>query len=91
MLTTLHSNDKGATTAAAQCIAAVAEIEIPRNQWPDCIQILLNNMTSNSKVKQASLQAIGFICESCDPMALAHQSNSILTAVVQGARKEESK
>ena len=42
--------------------------------------------------KQASLQTIGFICETEDQDlrdSLVQHSNAILTAVVQGARKEE--
>lgn len=44
-------------------------------------------------LKQASLQTIGFICETEDQDlrdSLVQHSNAILTAVVQGARKEES-
>ena len=43
-------------------------------------------------LKQASLTTIGFICESQDlelRASLVQHSNAILTAVVQGARKEE--
>jgi importin subunit beta-1 len=43
--------------------------------------------------KQASLTTIGYICESQDAelrVALVTHSNAILTAVVQGARKEET-
>ena len=43
--------------------------------------------------KQASLTTIGYICESPESelrMALVAHSNAILTAVVQGARKEET-
>lgn len=43
--------------------------------------------------KQASLTTIGYVCESQDSelrMALVTHSNAILTAVVQGARKEET-
>jgi importin subunit beta-1 len=43
-------------------------------------------------LKQASLTTIGFICESQDVElrnSLTQHSNAILTAVVQGARKEE--
>jgi importin subunit beta-1 len=43
-------------------------------------------------LKQASLTTIGFICESQDAelrQSLVQHSNAILTAVVQGARKEE--
>ena len=43
-------------------------------------------------MKQASLIALGFICDTEDQElreSLAQHSNAILTAVVQGARKEE--
>lgn len=44
-------------------------------------------------LKQASLSTIGYICEAEDQDlrdSLVQHSNAILTAVVQGARKEES-
>lgn len=46
----------------------------------------------SSHLKQASLIALGFICDTEDQElreSLAQHSNAILTAVVQGARKEE--
>jgi importin subunit beta-1 len=46
----------------------------------------------DNHLKQTSLTAIGFICESQDAelrSSLVQHSNAILTAVVQGARKEE--
>ncbi|KAG4094253.1 karyopherin Kap95 [Neocallimastix lanati (nom. inval.)] len=91
ILNTLNSDDIKAGSTAAQVIAAIAAIDIPRNQWPDLIQILLENVTKSNKsnLKQASLQTIGYTCELIDPEILASQSNSILTAVVNGALKEE--
>lgn len=55
------------------------------------IQILLDNVTTtdNALLKQASLVTIGFVCETTNPEVLKNQANDILTAVVQGARKEE--
>lgn len=54
---------------------------------------LVDNVgTGGNQKKQASLTAIGFICETEDQDlrdSLAQHSNAILTAVVQGARKEE--
>ena len=54
---------------------------------------LVNNVGSGSDLlKQSSLTAIGFICDQPEDdlrEALVSQSNAILTAVVQGARKEE--
>lgn len=56
--------------------------------------VLVQNVGQGSDtLKQASLTTIGFVCESEDPdlrEALISQSNAILTAVVQGARKEET-
>lgn len=51
-----------------------------------------NVATGTDSLKQASLITIGFICESQDPElreSLAAHSNAILTAVVQGARRDE--
>ncbi|KAI8928070.1 armadillo-type protein [Entophlyctis helioformis] len=42
-----------------------------------------------NEAKQVALQTIGFVCEGTDPDVLSVQSNAILTAVAQGARKEE--
>lgn len=79
-------------TAAAQVISAIANIELPEGLWPQLIPSMLENVTTtdSSNLKQSSLQALGFICEEISPSVLAPQSNQILTAVVQGARKEES-
>ncbi|KAL4873877.1 hypothetical protein BDV12DRAFT_54529 [Aspergillus spectabilis] len=93
-LKTLGSKDGRAGQSAAQFIVSIAAIELPRNEWPDLMQILVQNVASGSdQMKQASLVTIGFICESQDSElreALAAHSNAILTAVVQGARREET-
>ncbi|KAL2021008.1 hypothetical protein VTK56DRAFT_7782 [Thermocarpiscus australiensis] len=92
-LETLSSPNAQAGQATAQVVAAIAAIELPRNQWPDLMHALVRNVSEGSQhQKQASLTAIGFICESEDPdlrNSLVSHSNAILTAVVQGARKEE--
>lgn len=93
-LRTLSTPNKGVGSAAAQFIASVAAIEIPRNQWPELMPTLVENVGQGSdSQKQASLTTIGFICDTDDlelRESLAHHSNAILTAVVQGARKEET-
>ncbi|KZF19732.1 importin beta-1 subunit [Xylona heveae TC161] len=93
-LKTLGSNDARAGQSAAQFVSAIAAIEIPRAQWPELMAVLVQNVGEGSAhLKQASLVAIGFICETEDGdvrEALTGHSNAILTAVVQGARKEES-
>ena len=92
-LETLSSSNAQAGQATAQVVAAIAAIELPRNQWPDLMNGLVRNVSEGTQhQKQSSLTAIGFICESQDTElrnALIGHSNAILTAVVQGARKEE--
>ncbi|KAI0602571.1 ARM repeat-containing protein [Biscogniauxia sp. FL1348] len=93
-LQTLASSNAQAGTASAQVIASIATIELPRDQWPELLGVLVQNVSGGAPhQKQASLTCIGYICESQDPelrTALVTHSNAILTAVVQGARKEET-
>ena len=62
--------------------------------WPELMQTLVNNVGEGvDHQKQASLTTIGFICDTDEAElreSLAQHSNAILTAVVQGARKEET-
>ena len=92
-LKTLSSADARAGQSAAQFIAAIAAIEIPREQWPELMPTLVQNVGEGADhQKQSSLTTIGFICETEDQELrdkLTEHSNAILTAVVQGARKEE--
>ncbi|KAI2468157.1 ARM repeat-containing protein [Annulohypoxylon bovei var. microspora] len=91
---TLASDNAQAGQASAQVIASIAAIELPRDQWPDLLSVLVQNVSTGAPhQKQASLTCIGYICESQDAelrTALIGHSNAILTAVVQGARKEEA-
>ncbi|KAI2639311.1 armadillo-type protein [Xylaria nigripes] len=93
-LQTLSSSNAQAGNAAAQVIASIASLELPRDQWPELMGTLVQNVsTGASHQKQASLTCIGYICDSQDAelrTALVSHSNAILTAVVQGARKEET-
>jgi importin subunit beta-1 len=93
-LKALAAQDVMTGTQAAQFIASIAAIDLPRNQWPELMQTLVDNVgQGHDKQKQASLATIGFICEQQDSdlqTSLSQHSNAILTAVVQGARKEET-
>ncbi|THH30317.1 hypothetical protein EUX98_g3876 [Antrodiella citrinella] len=93
-LNALSSTTGKVGTVAAQVVAAIATVELPQNQWMEVIEILLgfvNNTANapNTGLRVATLQAIGFLCESIKPDILAARSNEILTAVIHGARKEE--
>jgi importin subunit beta-1 len=90
---TLNAKDIRAGHSAAQVITAIASIELPRNEWPELMPTLVQNVGQGADaLKQSSLATLGFICEEKDAdmrTALSLHSNAILTAVVQGARKEE--
>lgn len=47
-------------------MAAIAAVELPVGQWMDVIETLLGFMNdqANTPVRVATLQAIGYICES---------------------------
>jgi importin subunit beta-1 len=65
-LVTLQSPNIKIALVAGQVIAAIAAIELPNNQWQDLIKILLEfaSQATNTGLKIASLQTIGYICES---------------------------
>ena len=93
-LQALASSVSQAGAAAAQVIVSIAAIELPRDEWQELMPSLVRNVGEGADhLKQASLTTIGFICESQDSelrQSLVQHSNAILTAVVQGARKEEA-
>lgn len=65
LLMALASPQIRSGSVAAQVIASVAALEIPRGEWTDLITVLLNNVTTDQpNLKLASLQTIGYICES---------------------------
>lgn len=84
----------GASRSAAQLVAAIADIELPRNEWPDLIPFMMENTKPDrpDHVKKASLLTIGYICETADPNnpAIINQANGILITIVQGAHSDEN-
>jgi importin subunit beta-1 len=53
-------------SSAAQCVAYVAVAELPVGQWPELIQVMVNNVispTSTEMMKEATLEGIGYICQ----------------------------
>ncbi|GBG75999.1 hypothetical protein CBR_g21240 [Chara braunii] len=96
LLATLGSPVPEAYHSAAQVIAKVASIELPRGEWPELVQTLLQNMGAPGNeqpahLKQATLESLGYVCEEVLANVLAQdQVNSILTAVVQGMNASET-
>ncbi len=64
VLATLAVQAREARATAAQVLAKIAHIEVPRGLWPDLVQSLLQNMQQDSEnLKQATLETLGYICE----------------------------
>eukprot|EP00442_Polarella_glacialis_P058757 CAMPEP_0115060620 /NCGR_PEP_ID=MMETSP0227-20121206/7562_1 /TAXON_ID=89957 /ORGANISM="Polarella glacialis, Strain CCMP 1383" /LENGTH=861 /DNA_ID=CAMNT_0002445849 /DNA_START=451 /DNA_END=3032 /DNA_ORIENTATION=- len=80
--------------AAAQVLAKIGAIEIPPNEWPGLVPLLLQHVTnSDPRARQISLITLGYLCE--ELVTLQEEggieisdeiANNILTAVVQGMR-----
>jgi importin subunit beta-1 len=91
----LSSPSRDVGKAAAQVIAKVASVDLPRSEWRDLEGTLRANvMSPEAHVREASLRALGFVCE--EVAALTEEgkeveidANSVLTAVVQGMQKAE--
>lgn len=64
-LNTLAVPDRGARNVSGQVIAAIAAIELPLGSWNTLITQLLEfvGRADNPGLRQASLQTIGYICE----------------------------
>lgn len=92
-LKALMTVDERVASSAAQLVAAIADIELPRSEWPELIPIIIENTKTEKpvNVKKASLLTIGYICESADPNnpAIVAQANGILIAIVQGVQANE--
>ena len=72
-------------SSAAQCVAYIAVIELGLNQWQDLIPTLVSNVAMNGLqsselLKEASLEAIGYICADI----VSHSFVSIDDAKVRG-------
>ncbi|KAH3903043.1 probable Importin subunit beta-1 [Saccharomycodes ludwigii] len=90
----LVCNSYRVANASAQLVAAIADIDLSRGEWPDLMKIMVDNTQSSQpeNIKRASLLALGYICESFDAgnEVLISQSNNILIAIVQGAQSSET-
>ncbi|CAN3499296.1 importin subunit beta-1 [Diutina catenulata] len=98
-LATLRCEHERVGSAAAQLIAAVAEIELPQSSWPELIPTLYENTKLDDNgspahpenVRKVSQACIGYICEVADPnsAAVLAQANGILIAILQGVQSKE--
>ena len=64
-LMALASSNAKVGTVAAQVVSAIASVELSNGQWMDVVGILLGFANGdNVNLRMATLQTIGFICES---------------------------
>lgn len=92
-LSTLLNSEERVGRSTAQLVAAIADIELPRSEWPELIPIIVESTKTEKPVtvKKAALLTIGYICETSDPnnSGIVSQANGILLAIVQGAQPSE--
>lgn len=71
----LASQDSRAGLSSAQVLASIAAVELPVGQSQDMIGQLLSQMgdVSNVNLRRATLQAIGFICETSVSVFTRHR------------------
>jgi importin subunit beta-1 len=85
VLFALNSQDKNVCLAAAQIIAKIGMIEVPRGEWNDLISTLIALSKEPKISKVFALQALGYLCEELDESVVSPaQTNEILTAIVDG-------
>ncbi len=84
--------EAAARQTAALVLAKVAAIELPNQQWPDLVKLLLANMSvtpPDTGLRQSTLQTLGYICEEMaaihDDVLSQEEINAVLTAVVQAS------
>ncbi len=78
-------------SSAAQCVAFIAVIELPLGSWQEVINILCSNVinnTSSETVKEASLEAIGYICQDIVSMPSVYSRNICMLVAKSSMRRK---
>lgn len=91
-LAVLASASKAARSAVTILVAKIAAIEIPQGQWTNLVDLLVRGIgqAENQNLRQASFEALGYVCEEVDPDYLKEKSNTILNAIAVGFNKTET-
>lgn len=84
VLATLADPDKAARSVSAQVLSAIAAIEIPAALWNGLIPQLLQlvGQPDNAGLRQATLQTIGYICESIVRLRPGVSDGKVFTRVI---------
>ena len=82
-------------SSAASCIAGIAGAELPYNLWPDLMKKLCENTEvieqNSDALKEATLEAIGYICQDIDAQFLTSYAPHILKSIVNRMGNDEQK
>ncbi|CCI43990.1 unnamed protein product [Albugo candida] len=92
-LSVLKSSETVARHTSAQLVAKLGAIEITTQSWPNLLPTLLKNVTSEAEgCIQATLECLGYLCDEIDdPSSISeHDTNRILTAIVDGVRADRN-
>ncbi|KAL9179748.1 hypothetical protein ACHAXT_007718 [Thalassiosira profunda] len=99
-LAALRSPVQVARHTAAQACAELAAVELPYQEWPEFLKVLMDNVTGagvDDGVKISSLECLGFACERIaltadvgepSPAIAPEVTDAILTTIVDGIRKD---
>ena len=79
----LASEEAAVRLAASQAVCSIASLDIPIQDWPEVLIVLITNATNiNKTYKVSAIRTLGYICEKIGPGFLTNkESDSILTAV----------
>ena len=72
-------------STAALCIQTLAVSELPTNEWPDLLQVLVEKITSQTQTDSvicASIETIGYICTAVQHPCIEESINQILMAIM---------
>ena len=82
-LGSLAATDKSVRTSAAQAVASLASLDIPQGEWPQVLEILIQNSTNENLVfRSSALKCLGFICEQLPKEVISKElSNRVLSVI----------
>lgn len=76
-------------SGTAQLVAGLAGLEFPNNSWPDLMEYLQKNITettASDECREASLEAMGYICQDIDVQLVTPYTSEVLTAIVHAMK-----
>lgn len=90
LLGTLIETDGIIMRSGANAIAAIASIEIPRDEWLEIINNLAENtIHTDYNVRKASITTLGFVCQELKGVHAKinlHTCSQILGSIILGSR-----